>query len=157
MSEAKSRKWPTIIIMTVAVISVTVGDLIMSRAMRSLGPLNIESFASWWSGKVGIASVAYEFYDLGWRIFGQPLVWLAIGFMLTFLILWMIALSWSDLTFVMPLTALTYVLNAMLVGPALGEEVSPMRWAGTLLIAVGVALVSADVQDPDNDEQTVQS
>lgn len=143
----RSRKWPTIFIMVVAVTAVTVGDLIMSHIMRSLGPLTIESLPSWWSGNAGFAVVAREVYELGWKIFSQPLVWVAIGFMLTFLILWMIALSWSDLTFVMPLTALTYVLNALLVGPALGEQVSPKRWAGTLLIAVGVALVSADVDE----------
>lgn len=145
LSDRKSRKWPTIIIMALAVVAVTVGDLIMSHAMRELGPLTVPSLPHWWDGKLGLTTVAYEIYELGWRIFTQPLVWAAIGFMLTFLILWMIALSWSDLTFVMPLTALTYVLNAVLVGPALGEHVSPLRWAGTLLIALGVALVSADV------------
>lgn len=151
MSEQKSRKWPTIIIMTLAVVAVTIGDLIMSHAMRKLGPLTIPSLPHWWDGKLGVTAVAYEVYELGWKIFTQPLVWAAIGFMLTFLVLWMIALSWSDLTFVMPLTALTYVLNAVLVGPALGEHVSALRWAGTLLIALGVALVSADV---DNDNET---
>ncbi|MCA9776677.1 MAG: hypothetical protein KC800_08180 [Candidatus Eremiobacteraeota bacterium] len=159
MNEKKSRKWPTIIIMTLAVVAVTVGDLIMSHAMRKLGPLTIESLPHWWDGKLGLAAVAREVYELGWKIFTQPLVWAAIGFMLTFLILWMIALSWSDLTFVMPLTALTYVLNAVLVGPALGEDVSPLRWVGTLLIAVGVAVVSADVDDgaESSGEQTGQT
>ena len=144
-SEGKSRKWATITIMTLAVVSVTIGDLIMSRAMRSLGPLTLDSLPLWWRGEAALATVAGDVYELGWKIFTQPLVWAAIGFMLTFLILWMIALSWSDLTFVMPLTALTYVLNAVLVGPALGEQVSALRWVGTLLIALGVALVSADV------------
>lgn len=147
MSGKQSRKWPTIFIMTVAVIAVTVGDLIMSHAMRKLGPLTLNTLGPWWAGKAGLAELGAEIYQLGWKIFGQPLVWLAIGCMLTFLVLWMVALSWSDLTFVMPLTALTYVLNAVLVGPFLGENVSPTRWLGTLLIALGVALVSADVDD----------
>jgi drug/metabolite transporter (DMT)-like permease len=131
--------------MILAVVAVTVGDLIMSRAMRGLGPLTIDSLGKWWDGQVGFSKVLGDVYDVGWKIFTQPLVWAAIGFMLTFLVLWMIALSWSDLTFVMPLTALTYVLNAVLVGPALGEHVSALRWLGTLLIALGVVLVSADV------------
>jgi len=45
---------------------------------------------------------------------------------------------------VMPLTALTYVLNAILVGPVLGEHVSLTRWVGTILIAAGVALVTLE-------------
>jgi drug/metabolite transporter (DMT)-like permease len=91
-----------------------------------------------------VVALPAEVYDLLWRIFGTPQVWMAIGCMLTFLVLWMISLSWADLTFVMPLTALTYVLNAILVGPVLGEHVSPTRWVGTVLIALGVALVTLE-------------
>lgn len=150
MSEAvrKDRRVATIVAMTIATVSVTIGDLFMSRAMRSLGPLRLPAFESWWSGKAGtgqaLAELPGEVYRLFGAIFTQPQVWLAIGCMLTFLVLWMVSLSWSDLTFVMPLTALTYVLNAMLVGPVLGEVVSPMRWVGTLLIAGGVALVTLE-------------
>jgi drug/metabolite transporter (DMT)-like permease len=147
--EEKRPKGPTVVIMTVAVVFVTVGDLFMSLAMRRLGPLELPSLSLWWNGQSGLGRLALEIYELGWTIFTQPLVWLAIGFMLTFLVLWMVALSWSDLTFVMPLTALTYVLNAILVGPFLGEAVTPLRWVGTLMIALGVALVSAE---PDKQE-----
>lgn len=136
--------WPTVLVMVIAVVSVTIGDLFMSRAMKSLGPLKVESVAAWWAGQAPFSKVFSELYGLAWSIFSQPSVWAAIGFMLVFLVLWMVALSWSELTFVMPLTALTYVLNAILVGPVLGESVSPMRWFGTLLIALGVALVSTE-------------
>lgn len=134
-------------IMVIAVVAVTVGDLFMSHAMKKLGPLKVDSLFAWWNGNTGLATVGKDIYQLLWLIFTQVYVWIAIAFMLTFLVLWMVALSWSDLTFVMPLTALTYVLNAILVGPFLGEEVSPLRWLGTLLIAVGVALVSAESEE----------
>lgn len=134
-------------IMVIAVVAVTVGDLFMSHAMKKLGPLKVDSLFAWWNGNTGLATVGKDIYQLLWLIFTQVYVWIAIAFMLTFLVLWMVALSWSDLTFVMPLTALTYVLNAILVGPFLGEEVSPLRWLGTLLIAVGVAVVSAESEE----------
>ena len=153
-SETASRKGPTILIMIIGVTAVTVGDLFMSHAMKKLGPLKVPSALAWWGGKAGLAEVAGEIYQLLWRIFTQPLVWVAIGFMLTFLVFWMVALSWSDLTFVMPLTALTYVLNAILVGPFLGETVSPTRWFGTLLIAGGVALVGAEPEKPPEKVET---
>ena len=138
------RKWATVVIMFIAVTAVTVGDLFMSYAMKKLGPLELKSLKPWWSGAATISDLGSEIYQLGWAIFSQAYVWVAIAFMLTFLILWMVALSWSDLTFVMPLTALTYVMNAIMVGPFLGETVTPLRWVGTLLIAVGVGLVTAD-------------
>lgn len=143
----ESRKWPTIGIMMVAVTAVTIGDLFMSAAMKGLGPLRLESLEAWWAGDGGLSSIAPEIYELLWAIFSEPRVWLAIGFMLTFMVLWMIALSWSDLTFVMPLTAGTYILNAVLVGPWLGETVSPARWFGTLLIAFGVVLVGLESEE----------
>lgn len=136
--------------MVVAVCAVTVGDLFMSRAMKTLGPLEVPSLGAWWSGTAGLSVVLRELFELARAIFTQPYVWIAIGFMLTFMILWMIALSWSDLTFVMPLTALTYVLNAILVGPLLGESVSNTRWFGTLLIAGGVALLSSEPEVKKN-------
>jgi drug/metabolite transporter (DMT)-like permease len=132
--------------MAVAVVAVTVGDLLMSHAMKKMGPLQLAHASAWSKGEATFAQLFQDILHLVVEIFSQPLVWLAIGFMLTFLVLWMIALSWSDLTFVMPLTALTYVLNAILVGPVLGESVTPMRWLGTLLIALGVAVVSAEAE-----------
>ncbi len=154
MSEpaVQDRRMATTVAMTVATISVTLGDLLMSRAMRSLGPLRLAAVEDWWQGKAdaatALSALPSEVYQLLWAIFSQPQVWMAIGCMLFFLVLWMVSLSWSDLTFVMPLTALTYVLNAILVGPVLGEIVSPMRWVGTVLIAVGVGLVTLE-KPPD--------
>lgn len=152
--ERKDRRLATMIAMTLATVSVTIGDLIMSQAMRELGPLRLPALESWWLGHrtAGEAMVALpaQIYHLLWLIFGSGRVWLAVACMLIFLVLWMVSLSWSDLTFVMPLTALTYVLNAMLVGPVLGEVVSPMRWIGTLLIAGGVALVTLEGPQKEN-------
>lgn len=150
----RDRRGATTVAMILATIAVTIGDLIMSSAMRGMGPLQLPSVASWWNGDKPLGAVFSELpgevYTLVWQIFSHPQVWLAIGCMLTFLVLWMVSLSWSDLTFVMPLTALTYVLNAMLVGPVLGEHVSLARWAGTLLIALGVALVTLEQPKKEN-------
>ena len=69
--------------------------------------------------------------------------WVSLGICL--LVIWMLSkmafLSWADLTYVLPVTALGYVLNALLGRVFLGEDVTPARWAGTLLIMAGVILV----------------
>ena len=71
--------------------------------------------------------------------------WVALG--VTLLILWMLSrmalLSWADLSYVLPVTAVGYVLNALMGKFFLLEQISWQRWAGTLLIVAGVALVSA--------------
>jgi drug/metabolite transporter (DMT)-like permease len=69
--------------------------------------------------------------------------WVALGVAL--LILWTLAmmalLSWADLSYVLPVTAIGYVLTALSGKYLLGETVSLERWAGILLITAGVILV----------------
>jgi drug/metabolite transporter (DMT)-like permease len=52
------------------------------------------------------------------------------------------ALSWADLTFVLPATAFGYVVTTFLSRVFLHEDVSSWRWAGVLLITCGVGLVA---------------
>ena|SRR5579872_726747 len=72
----------------------------------------------------------------------QP--WVALGVIL--LILWltsrMTLLSWADLSYVLPVTAIGYVLVALAGRIFLAEEIPLKRWAGIGLIVAGVALVS---------------
>ena len=71
--------------------------------------------------------------------------WVAIGilFLLTFFACYMSALSWADLTYVLPATSLAYVLVALIGHFRLHEEISPTRWLGIALIAAGVGFVAA--------------
>src|SRR3954454_23471131 len=71
--------------------------------------------------------------------------WVALGVLL--LIVWtlsrMALLSWADLSYVLPVTSIGYVLVALVGRVLLHEEISIQRWAGIALIMGGVALVSA--------------
>ena len=88
----------------------------------------------------------------GVSIFGLEvnLVWLIPGICL--LILWMLTrmalLGWADLTYVLPVTALGYVLSTALAVIFLGETVNGKRWAGTVLIVLGTALVGGQPDPP---------
>jgi drug/metabolite transporter (DMT)-like permease len=52
------------------------------------------------------------------------------------------ALSWADLTFVLPATSLAYVAVAFLSRFFLHEQISPARWVGIALITAGVGFVT---------------
>ena len=71
--------------------------------------------------------------------------WVALG--VTLLIVWMLSrmalLSWADLSYVLPVTSIGYVLAVFMGRFFLLEDVSWPRWAGSLLIVAGVALVSS--------------
>lgn len=58
----------------------------------------------------------------------------------------MALLSLADLSFVLPVTAIGYVLAALIGKHFLNETVSLERWAGTILICIGAALVSSTAQ-----------
>lgn len=118
----------TMLLMTVAVVAVTLGDIWMSQTMKGLGEIRISSLSD-------LISVAV-------RVLSIPKFWLAVSCMATFFFIWTSILSYADLTFVLPLTALTYVLNALLAPWMLQEVVTPTRWAGVFLISAGVALVA---------------
>jgi drug/metabolite transporter (DMT)-like permease len=70
--------------------------------------------------------------------------WVAVGIvlLLAFFAAYMNALSWADLTYVLPATSLGYVLLALVAKFALHEQVSPLRWLGIALISGGVGFVA---------------
>lgn len=69
--------------------------------------------------------------------------WVVIGIVL--LILWLLSrmalLSWADLSYVLPVTSLGYVANALMGRFFLNEHVDSARWIGTMLIVAGTILV----------------
>jgi drug/metabolite transporter (DMT)-like permease len=70
--------------------------------------------------------------------------WVAIGILLllAFFATYMTALSWADLTYVLPATSLGYVLLALVAKFFLHEHVSPLRWLGIALITGGVGFIA---------------
>ena len=72
----------------------------------------------------------------------NPFVALGILLLLAFFASYMNALSWADLTYVLPATSLGYVLLALAAKFALHEQVSLVRWLGIVLISGGVGFVA---------------
>jgi len=72
----------------------------------------------------------------GWFWTGIPLMALSFYSLL-------VLLSWQPVSFVIPASALSYVVGTFGAKYILREEVSPVRWAGVVLVCAGVALVVA--------------
>lgn len=70
--------------------------------------------------------------------------WVAVGicFLLVFFAAYLHALSWADLTYVLPATSLGYVVVALLSTWLLHEQVNLMRWLGILLVSLAVGFVT---------------
>lgn len=112
------------LILLCVMLGASVGDSFLSRGMRDVGT-------------VTLAHLGLLFHALlnPWVIIGIVLL---IGFMASY----MTALSWADLTFVLPATALGYVVTAFIGKFWLHETISPLRWFGIALIVTGVSLTA---------------
>ncbi len=92
----------------------------------------------------------------------NPWVASGIALLLAFFASYMNALSWADLTYVLPATSLGYVLLAFVARFALHEQISLLRWLGIALISGGVGFVAggpaltAHPHEPERSNDPVQ-
>jgi drug/metabolite transporter (DMT)-like permease len=105
-------------------ISAPLGDTCLSRGMTHLPPVTLAHPASL------ITAVFTPWIAAG--------IALLIGFFASYLT----ALSWADLTYVLPATAFGNVIVALLAKFWLHDTISPERWAGIVLITLGVGFVA---------------
>jgi drug/metabolite transporter (DMT)-like permease len=101
------------------------GDALLARGMKDVGSISLHNFHS--------------------LIFAILNPWVAAGILLllAFFASYMSALSWADLTYVLPATSLGYVLVALIARFGFHEAISPTRWLGIVLITAGVGFVAA--------------
>jgi drug/metabolite transporter (DMT)-like permease len=103
----------------------TAGDSLLARGMKDLGGVSLHHLSA-----LLLAIL-------------NPSVTAGIVLLLTFFACYMSALSWADLTYVLPATSLSYVLVALVGHFRLHEEISATRWLGIALISAGVGFVAA--------------
>ncbi len=72
----------------------------------------------------------------------SPFVLLGVLFEALFFGCLLILMSESDISFLWPLTALSFVMTTVAALLFLGERVSSVRWAGVVFIMIGAALIS---------------
>ena len=101
-----------------------VGDTLLARGMKETGSISLQHLSS-------IFLVVLH-----------PGIALGIFFLFAFFACYLTALSWADLTYVLPATSLSYVLVALVARFWLHESVSLSRWLGVVLISLGVGFVT---------------
>ncbi|MCL2659661.1 MAG: DMT family transporter [Acidobacteriaceae bacterium] len=111
-------------ILVAVMLTASVGDTLLSRGMAQMGVVDLHHL-----GKL-------------WLALFNPYVASGIVLLIGFFASYMTALSWADLTFVMPATAFGYVVVALLSHFWLGEHLSISRLAGIGLIVCAVGFVA---------------
>ena len=74
--------------------------------------------------------------------FTNSSILLGVCFEALFFVCLLVLMGKSDISFLWPLTALSFVLTTLAALIFLGEQVSSVRWAGVVFIMVGAALIS---------------
>jgi drug/metabolite transporter (DMT)-like permease len=118
----------TWILVAIIVTATTVGDVLKAKSMKAHG--EIHDFALSALGRV-FAVLARN-----------KMVIASIACMAVSFFAFMALVSVADLSFAVPATAVTYVLETILARYVLKERVTWVRWTGAYLVACGVALLA---------------
>lgn len=126
----------------------SMGNILLTLAMKRLSPSLEASFQ------------AHNFFKMGWTVVTDPTFMSGVALLTTFFVIFLTLLSKMDLSYVLPVTSVGYILTALLAAVILGEKISVPRWAGIACIALGVYLVSrsekaAPAERPSAERATV--
>ena len=118
----------TAIVLAVVVVTGTAGDLLLSKLMTRIGEVRL--------------SAPESLIKTGFRVLGAATFWIAI-LLLTISFFSLLALfSWAPVSFVVPATALGYIMGTLAARHILHEHVNFARWVGVAFVCVGVLLAS---------------
>jgi uncharacterized membrane protein len=113
----------TRIFTALVVLSNVLGNFSLTFGLRRVGRL------------VSVSPLAYI------QALFEPWVALGVALLIVWLLSHMTLLSWADLSYVLPVTSIGYVLVALVGRFFLDEQITLARWAGIGLIVLGVSLV----------------
>ena len=115
------------LLLFLVVVSGTGGEICVTRAMKHVG--EVTDFRP-----LALVRVILRAMKVTW-------MWIGIAMMALAFFSLLAVLSIENVSFVVPVTALNYAAGALGGKFFLGERVTPRRWAGVLIVCVGVTLV----------------
>jgi drug/metabolite transporter (DMT)-like permease len=124
-----------LIILVLALVVEAVGVVFLSKGLKEIGEVR----------KVNIREIAGVIR----RGAVNPSLLLGVAMEAAFFAALLYLLSQKDVSLIWPLTSLGFVLTALSAKLILHEVVSPMRWAGVILIVIGAGLVSVSEKAPE--------
>lgn len=138
----------TAAVLIIAIVAQAAGNVFLTRGMKAVAVTADDGG--------GLMSMASQSLHAALQAACSPEVWLGTLLLIVFFALYSAALSWADLSFVLPATAFGYVLNVAAGHYFLNERVTNARWIGSIIITLGVVFVSrsGERSTPAHEAQT---
>jgi drug/metabolite transporter (DMT)-like permease len=105
----------------------TGGELCVTRAMKEIG--EVHDFRP-----AALVRFLFKALTVGW-------MWMGVAMMAVAFFALLAALSFENVSFVVPVTALSYAAGSIGAVLFLGERISLQRWIGVLIVCAGVVIV----------------
>jgi uncharacterized membrane protein len=115
------------VLVLIASLLAGVGHVMLAKGMKTIGDMT-EAPSSHLGGMAA-------------RVLANPWVILGVVFQAAFFVMYLTLLSRADVSQVLPMTAVDYIVVVLLAQMLLGEIVTPIRWMGAGLITIGVLMV----------------
>jgi hypothetical protein len=127
MTSSNSLHFKTYALILLIVIFGPLGNLLLGKGMKGLGRITV------WTPIELARFVTF--------VLRSEIIWLGIASLIVFFAAYALVLSWADYSYVQPASAFAYGTSAMLGHFVLGEVVTPVQWAGIMVICLGVFIV----------------
>jgi len=121
----KVKKMSVLLLVLISIILGVLGQLSMKKGMNTVGPIGLKNIFS-----IEIFSIVF-----------QKFVFLGFVLYIFSSMLWLVALSQEELSFIYPLISIGYIITAILGKFLFNESLTVFRFFGIILICSGVYLI----------------
>ena len=111
----------------ISVVAGAVGQIMLKKGMTTMGPLTLSMD---------------QLFNILWRIGTNPYVVIGLAIYVTGTVFWLAALSRVDLSYAYPFASLSYGVMLLASWQLFKEDITPYRLMGTLVVCLGVFLIS---------------
>jgi drug/metabolite transporter (DMT)-like permease len=127
MTPPKGLHLKTFVLILIMISVAPLGNVLLRKGMEQIGAM-----PSWAPG---------DLFHFFFRAFTSGTIWTGIGLLLAYFVAFLLVLSWADYSYVQPASSISSLMIALLAHFVLHETISPTRWAGVVLICLGVFIV----------------
>ena len=127
LSRGKPQMTIAIGYILISVLAGAIGQIMLKKGMSSMGAITLNFD---------------QLFNIFWRIGTNPYVMIGLVIYVAGVVFWLGALSRVDLSYAYPFASMSYVVMLIASWQLFNENITPLRLVGTLVICVGVLLVS---------------